>query len=83
MLIFRSGTTIWKEKGNQSCLYNRNAESKLFAIFLKKFYIKFRDLYKEIFYSGKRKKKEFCQPTVFKLLVSNLIAEFFVRSEKP
>jgi hypothetical protein len=80
--FFRGGTIIWKKKENQSCLYKRKIEPNRLEIFLKKFYIKFRDLYKELFYSERRKKKEIYQPIVLKLLVSNLLAEFFVLGKK-
>jgi hypothetical protein len=49
--LFRSGTTISKEKENQFCSYTKDAEPNRLEILLKKFFIKFREIWGKVIYS--------------------------------
>jgi hypothetical protein len=69
--LIRRGITILKEKRNQYCSYKKDAEPNRFAIFLKKFYIKFTETWKEICYLGKRNKKGTYQSIGLKLLLAD------------
>jgi hypothetical protein len=62
---------------------NEDAEPNRLKIYLKKLFIKFKEIWESFIYWEKEKRKRFYQPIVLKLLFSDLITEIFILGEKP
>jgi hypothetical protein len=77
--IFRSGTTMLKEKRKKFCSILEDALQNRDEILFKKLFFKFKKYWKKLIYC----KEKVHQPTVLMLLIISLIAESFVLGQKP